>query len=411
VSAYDVLIVGGGLIGSSIAFELSSEKLRVAVLDCQEPGREASWAAAGMLSPGPDSSEASALVPLGIESLCLYPEFISAVESASGKATDFTRNGTFEVFRGPEAEIARNKMVAEFHHMGLAAAAMSANDARKHEPSLAAQSGAVAWLPEEATVDPRLLIEAVLAAAKQSGAEIRANCAVDTLLYEGKACAGVISSGQKFAAKQVIIAAGSFCATIANGAVADGAIAGAELTHETDPHPQSQLCQYAPVHPVRGQMLALRSTTVQLKKVLRSQHGYLVPRRDGRIIAGSTLEDAGFVKKVTPEGIRQILDAALELAPALADAKIVEEWCGLRPGTPDQLPIIGPTDVPGLWLATGHYRNGILLAPATAKIMRDWIVTGKSNFKAESFSPLRFTIAKSQAHANRGSSRSCSGAL
>jgi glycine oxidase len=397
VSAYDVIIVGGGLIGGSIAFELAAEKLRVAVLDCNVPGREASWAAAGMLSPGPDSSEASALVPFGKESLRLYPEFIAAIEQASNKSTDFTRNGTFEMFRGPEADNARNKMVAEFHHLGLAAAAMSPNEARKHEPSLGPLADAIAWLPEEATVDPRLLVEAVLAAAKQRGAEIRANYPVDALLYEGKACVGVIAGGEKIAAKQVVVAAGSFCGTISDPA------------HEADSDRQPQLRQYAPVHPVRGQMLALRSPTVRLKKVLRSQYGYLVPRRDGRIIAGSTLEDAGFVKQVTPQGVRQILDAALELAPALVDAKIVEEWSGLRPGTPDLLPIIGPTDIAGLWLATGHYRNGILLAPATAKIMRDWIVAGKSNFNAESFSPLRFTAAKSHAHMHAQANRRASG--
>jgi glycine oxidase len=397
VSAYDAIIVGGGLIGSSIAFELASEKLRVVVLDRQEPGREASWAAAGMLAPGPDSPESSALVPLGKESLRLYPEFIAAVEKASGKSVDFTCNGTFEVFRGRQAEIARDRMVAEYHHLGLAAAAMSPNEARRHEPSLGAQVGAVAWLPEEATVDPRLLIAAVLAAATHRGAEIRAHSPVDAPLYEGKSCAGVIAAGQKIAAKQVIIAAGSFCGTIAAGT-----LTGADAARNADP--QLQLHRYAPVHPVRGQMLALHSATVRLKKVLRSEYGYLVPRRDGRIIAGSTLENAGFVKEVTPQGVRQILDAALELAPALAEAKIVEEWSGLRPGTPDLLPIIGPAGIPGLWLATGHYRNGILLAPATAKIMRDWIVTGKSDFKAESFSPLRFTTAKSQAHANRSAS-------
>jgi glycine oxidase len=401
VSAYDVIIVGGGLIGGSIAFELSAEKLRVAVLDRQEPGREASWAAAGMLAPGPDSPETSALVPLGIESLRLYPEFVAAVENACGKPTDFTRHGTFEVFRGSQAEAQRNALVQELRRLAIAAEAISPNDARKHEPSLASHAGSVAWLPHEATVDPRLLVAAVLAGATQRGAEISAPCAVDTLLYDAKACAGVIAAGRRLAAKHVIVAAGSFCGTIA---------CRADAPRETAPHsqPQQRLCQYAPVHPVRGQMLALRSATVQLKKVLRSQHGYLVPRRDGRIIAGSTLENAGFVKQVTPQGVRQILDAALDLAPALADAKIVEEWSGLRPGTPDQLPIIGPTDIPGLWLATGHYRNGILLAPATAKIMRDWIVTGKSNFNVESFSPLRFTTAASpQPHAR--ASRSATG--
>ena len=394
MSAYDVIIVGGGLIGSSIAFELSTEKLRVLLLDRQEPGREASWAAAGMLAPGPDSSDATALVPLGIESLRLYPEFVAAIEKASVNSTDFTRTGTFEVFRGPRAEAQRDAMVAEFRRLAIGAEAISLNDARKHEPSLATHEGAIAWLPDEATIDPRLLIESVLAAARQSGAEIRANCAVNALLYEREACAGVIAGGQKIAAKQVIIAAGSFCSTINDAA------------HEANSQRTTQLRQYAPVHPVRGQMLALRSATVRLKKVLRSEYGYLVPRRDGRIIAGSTLENAGFAKQVTPQGVRQILDAALDLAPALIDAKIVDEWSGLRPGTPDLLPIIGPTDITGLWLATGHYRNGILLAPATAKIMRDWIVTGKSNFNAESFSPLRFTTAansqqRAHAQANR----------
>jgi glycine oxidase len=388
VSAYDVIIVGGGLIGGSLAFELSSEKLRVAVLDRQDPGREASWAAAGMLAPGPDSPESSALVPLGKESLRIYPEFIAAIEQTSGKSTDFTHNGTFEVFRGSQREAARDEMVAEFQRLGLAAEAMSLDVARKQEPSLGTGAGAVAWLPDEATVDPRLLVEAVLAAAKTRGAEIHTHSAVDALLYGGDRCVGVIAGGQKIAAKHVVVAAGSFCGAIESGA--------------RESHPR--LSQYAPVHPVRGQMLALRSETVKLKKVLRSQRGYLVPRRDGRLIAGSTLEDAGFVKQVTPQGVRQILDAALELAPALADAKIVEEWSGLRPDTPDHLPIIGPTDIEGLWLATGHYRNGILLAPATARIMRDWIVTGKSNFDAKAFSPLRFSAAKSPARANRSAS-------
>jgi glycine oxidase len=187
--------------------------------------------------------------------------------------------------------------------------------------------------------------------------------------------------GEKIEAAHVVIAAGSFCGTIS----------------DCSSGMEGKLARYAPVRPVRGQMIALQSESVKLKKVLRSQRGYLVPRNDGRIIAGSTLEDAGFVKQVTPEGIRRILDGAMELAPALADATIVEQWAGLRPDTPDHLPIIGPTEMKGLMMATGHYRNGILLAPATAKIVRDWIVNGKAEFSAENFSPLRFTAARSHA--------------
>jgi glycine oxidase len=137
-------------------------------------------------------------------------------------------------------------------------------------------------------------------------------------------------------------------------------------------------------------MIALQPVGQSLRHVVRSKRGYLVPRRDGRIVAGSTLEDAGFNKHVTPAGIRQILDAALELLPGLGDAAILESWAGLRPGTPDNLPILGPTDIEGLIIATGHYRNGILLAPATAKLIREWIIEGQAGFDAAAFSPLRF---------------------
>jgi glycine oxidase len=381
VKTFDAIIVGGGLIGSAIAFELAGEKLRVLVIDRQQPGREASWAAAGMLSPGPDSPEAAPLAPLGKESLQLYPEFIAGVEEASGMAVNFARQGTFEIFAGPQSERARDAMVEEYRRLEIAIETISPKAARAVESSLGPAAMAVAWLPEEATVDPRLLTEAVLAGAERRGALVRVGCAVDSLLCRGAACAGVVAGGEKIEAAHVVIAAGSFCGKIS------------DCVSRT----KGNLARYAPVSPVRGQMLALRSESVKLQRVLRSSRGYLVPRPDGRIIAGSTLEDAGFVKQVTPEGIRQILDGAVELAPALADAKIVEQWAGLRPDTPDHLPIIGPTEMSGLVMATGHYRNGILLAPVTAKIVRDWIVNGKASFSAENFLPLRFTATRSHA--------------
>jgi glycine oxidase len=334
-----------------------------------------------MLSPGPDSPEAAPLVPLGKESLQLYPEFIAGVEEASAMAVNFAREGTYEIFAGPQSERARDTMVEEYRRLDLAIETISPEAARKVEPSLGPAAAAVAWLPDEATVDPRLLTESVLAGAERRGTEIRAGCAAKSLLCRDGACAGVVADGGKIEAAQVVIAAGSFCGTI------DDCVLGTE----------GKLTRYAPVRPVRGQMIALRSESVKVQRVLRSSRGYLVPRPDGRIIAGSTLEDAGFVKQVTPEGIQRILDGAVELAPGLADAKIVEQWAGLRPDTPDHLPIIGPTEMSGLVMATGHYRNGILLAPVTAKIVRDWIVSGKASFSAENFSPLRFTAARSHA--------------
>jgi glycine oxidase len=381
VKNFDAIIVGGGLIGAAIAFELAGEKIRVVVIDRQQPGREASWAAAGMLSPGPDSPEAIPLVPLAKESLRLYPEFVAEVEEGSGARVNFARAGALEVFWGPRGDFARDQMIEEYRRLEIAIERISPEAARKVEPALGPAAAAVAWLLEEATVDPRLLTEAVLAGAERRGGDIRAGCAVESLLCRSGACTGVVAGGEKMAAAHVVIAAGSFCGTI-SGCVSET---------------EGNLARYAPVRPVRGQMIALRSESVKLHRVLRSSRGYLVPRPDGRIVAGSTLEDAGFVKEVTPEGIRRILDGAIELAPALADAKIVEQWAGLRPDTPDHLPVIGPTEMSGLVMATGHYRNGILLAPVTAKIVRDWIFSGKTSFRAENFSPLRFTAPRSHA--------------
>ncbi|MGA9483254.1 MAG: FAD-dependent oxidoreductase, partial [Candidatus Acidiferrales bacterium] len=161
MKTFDTVIVGGGVIGAAIAFELAGEKQRVLVIDRQEPGREASWAAAGMLSPGPDSPEAVPLVPLGRESLRLYPEFVAAIEEASGKTVGFAREGTFEVFAGRDGEGARDKLIEEYRDLGLAIETISLEAARALEPALCAAVSAAAWLPEEATVDPRLLTEAV----------------------------------------------------------------------------------------------------------------------------------------------------------------------------------------------------------------------------------------------------------
>jgi glycine oxidase len=369
VKTFDVAIAGGGIIGASIAFELAAEKLKVVLLDRQSPGMEASWAAAGMLSPGPDSQEAMPLAPLGMESLRLYPGFIAAVEETSGLTTEFDRKGTLQVFSGPHAEEEREWMVKEFRRANQRIEPLSEDAARKKEKHLGLAAGVAASLPEEATLDPRLLMKACLTAAERRGVETRTGCEVTSVLEDARRCTGIVAGTEKILTENVIAAAGSFTADI------------------------SSLARFAPTRPVRGQMLALRSNEIRLERVVRSEKGYLVPRRDGRIIAGSTLEDAGFDKSITPGGIRQILDGVLELVPGLANAKIIETWAGLRPGTPDTLPILGPTDVKGLFVATGHYRNGILLAPVTAKLLRDWIVSGRTSVNADLFSPLRFSAA------------------
>ncbi|HTW22037.1 MAG TPA: glycine oxidase ThiO [Candidatus Baltobacteraceae bacterium] len=373
MSAFDVAIVGGGVIGVSIAFELAAEDLRVVVLDRQQPGQEASWAAAGMLSPAPDSPRDIPLAPLGRESLKLYPRFVGAVEEESGQSASYARDGALEVLLAPRGETDRDRKAAEYRLLELAAEEVSLSAARDREKSFTPDARAALWLPDEASVEPRLLMSALLTAAQNRGVAIRPGCKVTNLLRERNRCLGVLAAGEKIEAAHVVVASGCFSGELAGG----------------DAH----LASLLPTRPVRGQMLALRHGSFRLNCVLRSERGYLVPRGDGRIIAGSTKEEAGFEKRVTAAGIRKVLDAAIELCPTLAGAEIVETWSGLRPGTPDDLPIIGPTDIDGLLIATGHYRNGILLTPVTAKLISDWIVHGRTFVKdldASAFSPLRF---------------------
>ena len=377
MKTFDVAIIGGGVIGTSIAFELAGEKLRVVVFDRQQPGREASWAAAGMLSPAPDSPRDLPLAPLGAESLRLYPHFVADIEMESGKSVAYAREGTLEVFSGVDGEADRDDRVRQCRQLGLSAEPLDLTAARKWEAALGGRARAVAWLPDEGTVEPRALTSAVIAAAQHRDVEIRGDCAVAELICERSRCTGFVAGGERISAGHVVVAAGCFSG---------------QLTRGSD-----LLGRLAPTRPVRGQMLALRPRGVSLRRVLRSERGYLVPRRDGRMVAGSTSEEAGFQKSVTPEGVRKIFDAALDLFPGLADAELVETWSGLRPGTPDDLPILGPTDVEGLLIATGHYRNGILLAPVTAKLTRDWIIDGQTRLDATAFSPLRFSTQKSGA--------------
>ncbi len=365
-----MVVVGGGIIGCSIAFKLAAENLKILVLDRQQPGREASWAAAGMLSPAPDSPRDFPLAPLAKESLKLYAEFVREIEEASGKTVDYRRKGTLQVFLADSAEAERDAMLSEHRSLGLDSQPISLAQASEIEPAITAGARAVLGLPKEETVDPRLLMEALLAAAHRRGAEFRPACAVTALRQQAGRCVGVIANGETIEASHVVLAAGCFSAEIAGGV-------GLRVTS-------------IPTRPVRGQMLALRRSGLALQHVLRSGRGYLVPRSDGRIVAGSTLEEAGFRKAVTAAGLTKIVESAVELCPALAEAEIQETWSGLRPGTPDDLPILGPTGMKGLLLATGHYRNGILLSAVTASLVRDWILYGHTKFETKAFSPLRF---------------------
>lgn len=363
---FDVAIVGAGLIGGAIALELSREGLRVGLFDRQEPAREASWASAGILSPAPESPAMIPLVPLGKASMSLYPAFIELVEELSGLPTGYRRKGTLEALSSRNAREELNTIIALHHGLGLAAEPLSAAEARELEPALSDQIEAAILRPAEASVDNRLLSKAILEAARRSGTQICAGAAADALWLEGDRCLGLLVGNEKISARYTIVAAGSFSANIR----------GAEA--------------YCPVRPAKGQMISLRAENLSIERVLWSENIYLVPRDDGRILAGATVEYVGFEKSVTPGGMFKLCGGATELVPGLKDARIEESWAGLRPDSPDHLPILGTTDLEGLLVAAGHFRSGVLLTPITAKLIREWITRQDTSLDCDRFSPLRF---------------------
>jgi len=366
MKGFDVAIAGGGLIGGAIALELAQAGLQVGVFDRAEPGREASWASAGILSPAPENPGVIPMVPLGKASLALYPEFVANVEEIAGQGVGFRPKGTIEALFSADAVRDLSTVIALHHGLGLKAEPLRPEDARELEPALSPEVVAAALRPDEASVENRLLTQAVLAAAQRRGAEIFAGHSVQGIWRVGGRCAGLRLLDKNVAAEWTVVAAGAFSSQIE----------GAE--------------SYAPVRPAKGQILALRADGLKKERVLWSDKVYLVPRDDGRIVAGATVEYVGFEKGVTAGGVATILAAAIELAPGLAEARIDETWSGLRPDSPDHLPILGPTDVDGLLMATGHFRSGVLLAPITARLAREWITLQRVSVDWERFSPLRF---------------------
>jgi len=366
MKTFDVAIAGGGLIGGTIAFELARAGLHVALFDRQQPGEGSSWAAAGILSPAPENAGMISTVPLGRASLLLYPEFVATVEEISGQSAGYRARGTLEALFSTDAQEKLSTIIALHHGLGLKAEPVSAEDAREMEPALSPELEAAVFRPDEACVDNRALTKAVLTAAERSGVKTFAGSNVQAITNDGGRCTGLLVDGEKVESRWAIIAAGCCSAEIEGAA------------------------RYAPVRPAKGQMIALRADDLSIERVLWSDYVYLVPRNDGRILAGATVEYVGFEKKVTLGGLQKIIAAALQLAPALADAQVEETWAGLRPDAPDHLPIIGPTDLDGLLIATGHFRSGILLAPITAKLIREWITTQNVSQDWARFSPMRF---------------------
>jgi glycine oxidase len=376
----DAVVIGAGLVGSAIALRLAQEGLRVALLEESAPGREASWAGAGMLSPAPDSPASIPLVPFGRASLSLYPRFISEIEELSGRSAGYRSDGAIELLFSADAERELSTLIALHHALGLPTEPLPLDEAIRMEPALTGRARAAAYFPYEACVDNRALIEALLSAASIAGVELFPDTPVRQIMIENGRCVGVRTAGGTiFTAREVIVAAGAFSGFL------DGIV------------------PRLATRPIRGQMAALKFQEKPIRHVIRCDRGYIVPRDSAapqRLVTGSTLEDAGFEKCVTARGVEKILSTAQELIPKLANAEVAELWCGLRPDTPDHLPLLGPAGVDGLTIATGHYRNGILLTPITAKLVREWVVEKSVSMDWEIFDPLRFAGSAKATHSD-----------
>lgn len=366
---FDIAIAGAGLIGGSIALELARAGLRVGLFDRQEPGQESSWAGAGILSPAPESASMIPLVPLAKASLAIYPEFVRMVEEISGQSAGYRPWGTLQALFSRDAREELSTVIALHHGVGLKAEPLSADDARELEPSLSDELEAAVLRPEEASVDNRALTQAVLEAARRSGVQFFPGKGAEAIWLEGGRCVGLDLGNEKIESQWTVIAAGCFSASI-RGVTA-----------------------YAPVRPAKGQMIALRADGLKIERVLWSEKIYLVPRNDGRILAGATVEYTGFEKGLTAGGLEKILAGTIELAPGLAQGRVEETWAGLRPDSPDHLPILGPADIEGLLIATGHFRGGILLTPITARLVREWVTQQRVSVDWDRFSPMRFQSA------------------
>ncbi len=350
--SYDAVIVGGGVIGLSCAWRAARHGARVAVVERSQPPAGATRVAAGMLAPvGELAFGEPELLKMTLAASELYPDFVAELEQASGVSTGYRRDGALHVALDRD-EAAEMRRVHELQRsLGLGAEWLPPRRCRELEPGLTPSFNGGVHAPDEASVDPRSLVSALLAALEaEREVNLLTATGVEAALRDGERIAGVrTESGKELRAASVVLAAGAWSGQ-------------AEWLPEA---------ARPPVRPVKGQSLELRSRdgAAPCRRIVASERVYLVPRPDSRLIVGATVEEQGFDTGVTAGGVHELLREAYRLLPDVAEMELVEAAAGLRPATPDNLPRVGPSGVDGLLWATGHYRNGILLAPLSAEIL------------------------------------------
>ncbi|MEM1269506.1 MAG: glycine oxidase ThiO [Bacteroidota bacterium] len=363
-----MLIVGGGVIGLSIAWKALDAGQQVLVFDRGEPGRGTSWDAAGMLAPAAEIGfEELDVYALGRESLSRWRSFAADLEAASGRPVDYRDDGTLLVADDRDAAEALRRHYEFQRSHGVPVEWLRAGEAQDIEPFLAPRLAGAVYSPEDHQVDNRKLVEALRAAVIKLGGQIHSNEAVQAVHTHPSRPAVVLASGETVETDQVVLSAGVWSTGV------DG----------LEPAP-------LPIRPVKGQMMQLQmERPFGLKHVVRGPGAYLAPKSDGRLVVGATTEEMGFDQRVTAGGLYGLLEHAWEIVPGILELEVESTWAGLRPASQDHAPLIGPI-APGVYTATGHYRHGILLAPVTAEEAVTELVRGEPSGHLEAFRPGRF---------------------
>ena len=350
-----MVVVGGGIIGMAIAWRARRRGMTVTLLERDGAGEATSHVAAGMLAPVVEVEFGEAgrrLLELGLRSLGLWPAFATDLESSTGTSVGLLRTGTLLIARDEDEARELERQLAFRRSLGLEVARLRASEAREREPALAPTLRLALEAPDDHSVDPRLVLAALRSACDSAGVQLREHAQVASVELDGagaRATGVRLQDGERVAAGNVVLAAGPWSEQI-EGLPADAGVR---------------------VRPVKGQIVRLRDPAGPglLRRVVRFDGGYVVPREDGRYVLGATVEERGFELEPTAGGVYELLREAHELVPGISELEIEELSVGLRPGTPDNGPVIGRADVEGVIWATGHYRNGILLAPLTAELV------------------------------------------
>jgi glycine oxidase len=366
----DAVVVGGGVIGCVIAWELAQRGLAVTVLERGTPGRAATWAAGGMLSPLAETAHHSEFFRLAVASLDRWPAFAQRLRRTTGTDVEFRPAGKLHVAFTAFDVTTLQSMHARGNGFGVDL--LSAAEARALEPALAPDITAALLVGRDHRVNTRVLGETTWRAAEAAGARVQSGAPAQGIELRGPqgrrhVAAIMLADGTTLHSALAVIAAGAWSAALHG------------------------LPRPLPVEPVRGQMFAVEPAEPLFAHVIEAPGCYLIPRESGRLLVGATSEHVGFEPGPTPASIGALRQAAVRVAPAIAQLPIAESWAGFRPGTPDELPIIGadPT-VNGLFYATGHYRNGVLLAPVTGEIIAGLVTAGSSPLPIDAFRVDRF---------------------